>query len=91
MQNPRGVFWLSTGVRHLLPLGESASAEDPVEGGTGQVPTEPEEIADYGVCRQEALRLTGRLESPRLIIALSDRFMRNLDSIFRVLLRNVRD
>ena len=49
----------STGVRHLLPLGERSSTKHPIVSGSDQVPTDPEVFADNRMDCKEALSLAG--------------------------------
>ena len=60
-----------SGARHLRPNKEGAGSQCPVVGWPQQMPSDPEEIQDDSVDRQELLCLSGRLEPSHLSLPLS--------------------
>ena len=69
-----------------MPHMEGARSQQAVAGSPQQVTSHTEKILNESVHRQEALRVSGRLEASHLALALSGRLMRNLRSIVLVLL-----
>ena len=60
-------------------------------GWPNQMPSDPEEIQDDAVGRQESLRLSGGLEPAHLSLSLSRRLMRDFGPIVGVTFRDVND
>ena len=87
----RRALGLSTGVRQLLPLGERPSTKHPIVGCSGQMSTEPKEIADRCMYRQESLSLPRRLETAHFVLPLPRRLVGDLAPVVRVSLRDVHD
>ena len=69
-----------------MPHMERTRSQQAVVGSPQQVTSNTEEILNESVHRQEALRVSGRLEAPHLALTLSGRLMRDLRSIVLVLL-----
>ncbi len=60
-------------------------------GWPNQMPSDPEEIQDDTVDRQELLRVSGGLEPSHLSFTLSGRLVRDFGPIVRVTFRDVND
>jgi len=70
-----GWFLDQSGTRDLRPNKEGALSQYPVVGWPNQMPSDPEEIQDDAVGRQESLRLSGGLEPAHLSLSLSRRLV----------------
>ncbi len=73
-----------SGARHLMPNNEGALPQDPVAGWPRQMSSDPEEIQDDSVDRQESLRLSGGLESSHLSLSLSGWLVRDFSPVVGV-------
>ena len=76
---------------HRSRVYPGAGSQYPVVGWPNQITSDPEEIQDDAVDRQELLRLSGGLEPAHLSISLSRRLVRNLRPIVGVTLGDVKN
>ncbi len=67
----RSWFLDQSGARHLRPNKEGTGPQYPMVGWPQQMASNPEEIQDDSVDRQESLRLGGGLEPSHLSLPLS--------------------
>ena len=79
-----GRFLNHSGTRHLRPNEEGALSQYPVVGWPQQMPSDPEEIQDDSVDRQESLRLSSGLEPSHLSLSLSSWLVRGFSPIVGV-------
>ena len=81
----------SAGAGHRVPFDERPCSKQAVMSRAQQVSADPKQILYGTMHRQEALRVSDRLESAHLALALPRRLMRHLRSVVLVLLRAVYD